>query len=314
MQKRADRDGPAQRQAGHRRHPDARVDDRELPPDPRRGLRRRQRRARRRRRGDALRRDQRRRVPDRGGRDDGADHRVAPRTTASTAWPPRWAPSRTPTAASIAKAAGRGRRAASARSTSSPSPSPATPPAGWRASAARIPMLAFTPDAADPLAAGADLGRRDVPGRRRSSTPTRWSRQVDEALLEIGRVRRGRHGRHRRRLAPRHPRLHQRPARPPRWATPSTRSPRRTRTSTPPSPGPDPPAPPRPEGRGGAVPRRPPGMLSPHPPGWWNGRHGALKMLCSQGRAGSSPALGTCAAADRSGRGPGSAPATRLSP
>src|SRR3954447_7384114 len=28
-------------------------------------------------------------------------------------------------------------------------------------------------------------------------------------------------------------------------------------------------------------------------PGWWNGRHGALKMLCPKGRAGSSPALGT---------------------
>jgi len=28
-------------------------------------------------------------------------------------------------------------------------------------------------------------------------------------------------------------------------------------------------------------------------PGWWNGRHGGLKSLCSQGRAGSSPAPGT---------------------
>ena len=45
-------------------------------PDARRGLRRRQRRPRRRRRGDAVRRDQRRRVPDRDRRDDGADHRV----------------------------------------------------------------------------------------------------------------------------------------------------------------------------------------------------------------------------------------------
>ena len=49
--------------------------------------------------------------------------------------------------------------------------------------------------------------------------------------------------------------------------------------------------------------RSPPGMLSPHPPGWWNGRHGALKMLCSKGRAGSSPALGTHVRP----RGPGSA-------
>ena len=28
-------------------------------------------------------------------------------------------------------------------------------------------------------------------------------------------------------------------------------------------------------------------------PKWWHGRHGALNMLCSQGRAGSSPAFGT---------------------
>ncbi len=28
-------------------------------------------------------------------------------------------------------------------------------------------------------------------------------------------------------------------------------------------------------------------------PGWWNGRHGALKMLCSQGRGGSTPPPGT---------------------
>ena len=51
---------PRAGQAGHRGHPDARLDDRELPADPRRGVRRRQRGARRRRRGDALRRDQRR--------------------------------------------------------------------------------------------------------------------------------------------------------------------------------------------------------------------------------------------------------------
>src|SRR3954471_18776740 len=28
-------------------------------------------------------------------------------------------------------------------------------------------------------------------------------------------------------------------------------------------------------------------------PGWWNGRYGGLKILCSQGRAGSNPAPGT---------------------
>ena len=45
-------------------------------PDARRGLRRRERRARRRRRRDALGRDQRGRLPDRGRRDDGPHHRV----------------------------------------------------------------------------------------------------------------------------------------------------------------------------------------------------------------------------------------------
>ena len=30
-----------------------------------------------------------------------------------------------------------------------------------------------------------------------------------------------------------------------------------------------------------------------HAPEWWNGRHGGLKSLCPQGRAGSSPASGT---------------------
>ena len=31
------------------------------------------------------------------------------------------------------------------------------------------------------------------------------------------------------------------------------------------------------------------GMLAAPRPGWWNGRHGALKMLCPRGRAGSIP-------------------------
>ena len=69
------RDRPPPRQAGHRRDPGARVDDREQPPHPRRGLRRRQRGARRRRRADALGRDQRRQARVRRGAHDGADHR-----------------------------------------------------------------------------------------------------------------------------------------------------------------------------------------------------------------------------------------------
>ena len=48
------RGGPPQRQAGHRRDPDARVDDLGAAPDPRRGLRRRQRGPRRCRRGHAV--------------------------------------------------------------------------------------------------------------------------------------------------------------------------------------------------------------------------------------------------------------------
>ncbi len=47
-------------------------------------------------------------------------------------------------------------------------------------------------------------------------------------------------------------------------------------------------------------------MLTPAtPPGWWNGRHGALKMLWPQGRAGSSPALGTTARDPRPDRSTG---------
>ena len=49
-----DPDVPRGRQAGHRGHADARVDDGELPAQPRGGLRRGQRDPRRRRRGDAL--------------------------------------------------------------------------------------------------------------------------------------------------------------------------------------------------------------------------------------------------------------------
>ena len=57
-----DPDLPRQREAGHRRDADARVDDHPLAPDPRRGVRRRERGHRRCRRGHALRRDERRHV------------------------------------------------------------------------------------------------------------------------------------------------------------------------------------------------------------------------------------------------------------
>ena len=96
-----------------------------------------------------------------------------------------------------------------------------------------IPLLAFTPDAADPLASWRWLGRRDVPRADGRSTPTRWSQQVDEALLATGRCERGRPRRHRRRLAARHPRLHQRAARAPhrrrgQQGGPGLRGPRRS--------------------------------------------------------------------------------------
>ena len=103
------RDRPPDGQAGDRRDPDARVDDRELPPDPGGGLRLRQRGPRRRRRGHAVRRDQRRRVADPGGPDDGPHHRVhrGPRPRAD---PPRSALARTPPAA---RSPGRPSRSAS---------------------------------------------------------------------------------------------------------------------------------------------------------------------------------------------------------
>ena len=54
-----------------------------------------------------------------------------------------------------------------------------------------IPVLAFTPEAQTRSQLVAVVGRRDVQDRHRSSTPTRWSRQVDEQLLNIGRVEEG---------------------------------------------------------------------------------------------------------------------------
>src|SRR5262249_36733531 len=45
----------------------------------------------------------------------------------------------------------------------------------------------------------------------------------------------------------------------------------------------------------------------PRRPGWWNGRHGALKMRCPHGRVGSTPTPGTTTlACPRRGHGGGS--------
>ena len=76
VQKRADQHGPPPGQAGHRRDPDARLDDVDDAPDARRGHRRRQRRARRRRRPHALGRDLGRRSPGARRAHDGPDHRA----------------------------------------------------------------------------------------------------------------------------------------------------------------------------------------------------------------------------------------------
>ena len=65
---------PPQRQAGDRRDPDDGVDDHQLPPDPRRGVRRRQRDPGRRGRGHAVWRDEYRQLPNRGGGDYVAHH------------------------------------------------------------------------------------------------------------------------------------------------------------------------------------------------------------------------------------------------
>ena len=129
------RQGPPQRQARHRRHPDARVDDHLPGADARRGQRRRQRRARRCRRGDAVGRDERGGVPHRRRRDDGP-HRAVHRGARAQPHGGRGRGSRTPAAASSPRRPPRS-PSASRRSTSSPSPSAATPRSGSPATAAR---------------------------------------------------------------------------------------------------------------------------------------------------------------------------------
>ena len=142
---------PAQRQAGHRRDPGARVDDRAPPADPRRGLRRRQRRPRRRRRGDALGRDQRRAVPDRGGADHGPDHR-GDRGAGPASASARSARAPTHQGRGDHRGRRRGRRAARREVPRHVHLVAATPRAGCRGCAPRIPLLAFTPDRRRPAA------------------------------------------------------------------------------------------------------------------------------------------------------------------
>ena len=196
-----DPDRPRERQAGHRRHPDARLDDRELAADPRRGLRRRQRRARRRGRGDALRRDQRR-----------ASTRSRPCSTmaqiveaveaGSTAVPPLNHVPRTQRGVLSYAARDIGERldakALVAFTAVRRHRAPARP-AAHPAAAAGV-----HPAAGGAQPAGADLGRRDLPGADYVDTTDEMIRQVDNAMLSIGRYKRGRPRGHRRRLAARH--------------------------------------------------------------------------------------------------------------
>ena len=231
VQKRADRDRPAQRQAGHRRDPGAGVDDRELPPDPRRGQRLRQRRARRRRRAHAVGRDQRRQV--RRSRRSATMARIIESTEEHGLRPDRArsAPSPHTKGGAVTAAAAEIGELLGVQVPRHVHHSPATRPSGCRGSAASIPMLAFTPNQStrSQLALTWGIETFLVPMAKHTD---QMARQVDESLLDVRSLRRGRHRRHRRRLASRHPRLHQRAARPPRSATRSTRSPPPTRTST----------------------------------------------------------------------------------
>ena len=153
---------PRAQQAGDRGDPDARVDDHELPADPRRGLRRRQRRAGRRRRGDALRGDL---------------GRASTRSAPSGRWRGSSTPSRAtrcrcpdasrtlrgPRSGAIVRAAKDVGEALDVKALAAFTQTGET----VRRLAAlhpRLPLLAFTADAAGAQPAGAVLGRGDVPG------------------------------------------------------------------------------------------------------------------------------------------------------
>ncbi len=77
-----------------------------------------------------------------------------------------------------------------------------------------VPILAFTPEAKVRSQLSMTWGVETFKTAAVEHTDE-MVRQVDEALLEIGRVRGGRPGRHHRRQPAGHPRLHQRPAHPP---------------------------------------------------------------------------------------------------
>ena len=78
----------------------------------------------------------------------------------------------------------------------------------------RLPLLAFTPVPAVRSQLATELGRRDVPRPTVASTDA-MVRQVDHAMLSIGRFERDDEIVHRRRLAARHGRLDEPPPRAP---------------------------------------------------------------------------------------------------
>ena len=88
-------------------------------------------------------------------------------------------------------------------------------------SAPQIPMLAFTPGPGDPPPLALTWGVESFLVAARRPTPTRWSRQVDEYLLENDRAPEGRQGRRHLRFPSRNPRLDQRHPRPPRRRRPA---------------------------------------------------------------------------------------------
>ncbi len=182
------RQGPPQRQARHRRDPDARVDDHRARADPRRGQRRRQRGARRRRRGDAVRRDERGGVPHHRGADHGADRRVHRGPRPAATWPPiDWQPHTR--GGIIAKAAAEVAEAVGAKFLVAFTVSGDS---AKRLSRYRgpIPILAFTPQARTRSQLALTWGVETFQGAEVEHTDE-MVRQVDEALLHIGRVKEG---------------------------------------------------------------------------------------------------------------------------
>ena len=205
----------AQRQAGHRRHPDARLDDRRTParpaprpptsPTPSSTAPTRVMLSGETTRRRVPRRDRAHHGPHhRGGRGgrarqlpaDRRPQRPAP-AAPSPAPPPRWATSSAPRSlVAFTQSGDTARLLARYRSP--------------------IPLLAFTPDARGPQPARASPGASRPSWCRRVDSTDEMVDQVDAALLRDRPLPEGRPRRDHRRLAPRRPRLHQPHPHPPR--------------------------------------------------------------------------------------------------